>query len=144
MVDRSILHLYPPSYRGEYGDEMLEVLSEVEAEIRKRSALERAGCAAREAGGLLRGALEEHWRAFTGPRGSGVAVDLGCGPGNTANELAGEAYGTYVGVDISEAALEKGRRRSEKNGRGSKNSFVQGDFIGYEPSGQFTSSRALL
>ena len=67
----------------------------------------------------------------------GSILDLGCGPGNTANELAADAYGTYVGVDISEAALEKGRRRSEKNGRGTKNFFVQGDFIGYEPKGQF-------
>lgn len=64
---RSILLLYPASHRSEYGDEMLEVLSEVDAEIRKKSALERAGCAAREAHGLLVGALEEHWRRFTGP-----------------------------------------------------------------------------
>ena len=67
----------------------------------------------------------------------GSILDLGCGPGNTANELAAESYRTYLGVDISEAALEKGRRRSGKNGRGSKKSFVQGDFIGYQPAGQF-------
>lgn len=81
-------------------------------------------------GDCVYGYLEKYAR-----RGS--ILDLGCGPGNTANELAADAYDTYVGVDISEAALEKGRRRSEKNGRGKKNSFVQGDFIAYEPASQF-------
>ena len=64
---RSILHLYPASHRAEYSDEMLEVLSEVQAEICKKRALERAGYAWREAQGLLVGALEEHWRRFMGP-----------------------------------------------------------------------------
>lgn len=68
---RSILCLYPAAYRGEYGDEMLEVLSEVETEIRKKSALVWASCAAREAGGLLYGALQEHLRTFTGPHNRG-------------------------------------------------------------------------
>src|SRR5271157_5412268 len=47
----------------------------------------------------------------------GCILDLGCGPGNTANELAAAAYRTYVGVDISEAALRKAARRTEKNDR---------------------------
>ena len=64
---RSLLYLYPAAHRSEYGEEMLEVLSEVQAEIRKKSAPERAGCAAREARGLLVGALEEQWRRFMGP-----------------------------------------------------------------------------
>ncbi len=68
---RSILYLYPAAYRGEYGDEMLEVLSEVQAETRKKSALARIGCAAREAGGLLYGALEEHLHRFTGRHDGG-------------------------------------------------------------------------
>ena len=50
---RSILYLYPAAYRGEFGDEMLEVLSEVAARIRKKSALGWTRYAAREAGGLL-------------------------------------------------------------------------------------------
>ena len=37
----------------------------------------------------------------------GDILDLGCGPGNTANELSADAYGSYIGVDISEAALAK-------------------------------------
>ena len=68
---------------------------------------------------------------------NGSILDLGCGPGNTANELAATAYESYLGVDISEAALEKARRRTIENGRANKNVFVQGDFIRYEPSQKF-------
>ncbi len=68
---------------------------------------------------------------------NGRLLDLGCGPGNTANELAASAYQAYVGVDISEAALQKGRKRSETSGRGGKNRFELGDFISYAPSQPF-------
>ena len=68
---------------------------------------------------------------------NGSILDLGCGPGNTANELSDTAYKTYVGVDISEAALSKGTRRSEENGRAEKNHFVCGDFLRYVPNQQF-------
>ena len=68
---------------------------------------------------------------------NGSILDLGCGPGNTANEVAMTAYSSYVGVDISEAALKKATRRSEENGRGDKNRFAQGDFISYIPTQQF-------
>jgi SAM-dependent methyltransferase len=64
-------------------------------------------------------------------------LDLGCGPGNTANELAPGAYQFYLGVDISDAALDKARRRSQESGRSAKNRFVQGDFIGYVPDQLF-------
>ena len=67
----------------------------------------------------------------------GNILDLGCGPGNTANELNSAAYKTYVGVDISEAALEKAGRRTKENGRADKNSFVVSDFLGYAPSQDF-------
>jgi len=67
----------------------------------------------------------------------GSVLDLGCGPGNTANEMTNEVYQRYVGVDISEAALEKARKRSHENGRASKNVFVQGDFLGFEPNEKF-------
>jgi SAM-dependent methyltransferase len=68
---------------------------------------------------------------------NGSILDLGCGPGNTANELVATAYRTYVGVDISEAALGKARRRTEESGRANKNSFAQGDFLSYVPTQQF-------
>jgi SAM-dependent methyltransferase len=63
-------------------------------------------------------------------------LDLGCGPGNTANEMA-PGYRNYVGVDISEEALAKARRRTEDNGRAGKNSFAQGDFLSYVPPQKF-------
>jgi len=63
-------------------------------------------------------------------------LDLGCGPGNTANELA-PVYRKYVGVDISDEALAKAKRRSEQNGRANRNSFDQGDFLSYVPPQKF-------
>jgi SAM-dependent methyltransferase len=68
---------------------------------------------------------------------NGSILDLGCGPGNTANELSSGAYHSYVGVDISEAALDKARKRTAVNGRTGKNTFVQGDFVNYEPIEKF-------
>jgi len=74
--------------------------------------------------------LEKHARG-------GDILDLGCGPGNTANELAENAYTTYLGVDISESALAKGVRRTKENGRADKNSFVCSDFLSYMPPRKF-------
>jgi SAM-dependent methyltransferase len=68
---------------------------------------------------------------------NGSILDLGCGPGNTANEVAAAAYQMYVGVDISEEALAKARRRTAENGRSDKNFFVQGDFVAYKPTQEF-------
>jgi SAM-dependent methyltransferase len=68
---------------------------------------------------------------------SGSILDLGCGPGNTANEVAEGSYQHYVGVDISEEALAKAKKRTTQVGREGKNVFVQGDFINYEPSQKF-------
>jgi len=67
----------------------------------------------------------------------GDILDLGCGPGNTANELDAAAYRTYVGVDISEAALSKATKRTERKGRADKNRFVCADFLSYVPTQQF-------
>jgi SAM-dependent methyltransferase len=68
---------------------------------------------------------------------NGNILDLGCGPGNTANELPEDFYQCYIGVDISEAALAKAVRRSEANGRSAKNSFVNCDFLDYNPTLEF-------
>jgi SAM-dependent methyltransferase len=65
---------------------------------------------------------------------NGSILDLGCGSGNTATELAATAYRTYVGVDISEAALSKAARRTEESGRADKNSFALADFLSYVPT----------
>ena len=63
----------------------------------------------------------------------GSILDLGCGSGGTANELNGSAYRDYTGVDISEVAVGKAKKRTEENGRGSRCRFLQGDVITYEP-----------
>jgi SAM-dependent methyltransferase len=68
---------------------------------------------------------------------NGNILDLGCGPGNTANELAASVYQSYIGVDISEAALAKAVMRTRENGRAGKNSFVNSDFLGYHPTEEF-------
>jgi len=68
---------------------------------------------------------------------NGNILDLGCGPGNTANELAAHVYQEYIGVDISEAALAKAVKRTRENGRAGKNSFVNSDFLNYEPTRDF-------
>jgi len=68
---------------------------------------------------------------------NGSILDLGCGPGNTASELPATAYQNYVGVDISEAALDKARKRTEEAGRVGKNLFVKDDFLKYLPRQQF-------
>jgi hypothetical protein len=63
---RSLLYLYPRAFRYEYGDEMLAVLFEVEAERKKKGVLARIVSSVHEAGGLLGGALQEHVRVVTG------------------------------------------------------------------------------
>lgn len=68
---------------------------------------------------------------------NGNILDLGCGPGNTANELCKDAYQCYIGVDISEAALAKAIKRTEDSGRSAKNSFVNSDFLNFEPTQEF-------
>jgi SAM-dependent methyltransferase len=67
----------------------------------------------------------------------GSILDIGCGSGNTANELDAEAYQSYIGIDISKEALAKATQRSKENGRGEKNRFECADFLGYMPSGKF-------
>ena len=67
----------------------------------------------------------------------GNVLDLGCGPGNTANEMAFDSYKRYVGVDISEEALAKATKRTAENGRSEKNSFACADFLSFEPGERF-------
>lgn len=68
---------------------------------------------------------------------NGRILDIGCGSGNTATEMDSKVYQSYLGVDISEAALAKARKRSQECGRGDKNHFECGDFLEYTPTGQF-------
>jgi SAM-dependent methyltransferase len=65
---------------------------------------------------------------------NGSILDLGCGSGNTGNELDVTKYQCYTGVDISDAALEKARLRSRDNLRADKNHYFQSDILNYVPS----------
>ncbi len=69
---RALVRLYPAAYRCEFGEEMLDVLSQVEAKTRKKSALARVWCVTHEAGGLLYGALREHFWSMTGSYDHGI------------------------------------------------------------------------
>jgi hypothetical protein len=60
------LYLYPTRYRREYGAEMLTVLLDVDAESSEQRWWARCRTAAREAAGLVSGALHEHLRSITG------------------------------------------------------------------------------
>jgi 2-polyprenyl-3-methyl-5-hydroxy-6-metoxy-1,4-benzoquinol methylase len=63
-------------------------------------------------------------------------LDIGCGSGNTATELT-NTYCSYLGIDISESALQKARRRSRECGREAKNKFMCGDFLTYVPPSRY-------
>lgn len=65
---------------------------------------------------------------------NGSILDLGCGSGNTGNELDPAKYRSYTGVDISEIATQKASSRSQQNGRGETNHYLQGDIISYIPN----------
>ncbi len=67
LLYRCLLHLYPPAYRCEFAEEMIAVFREAQAETWQKNMAARAAFCAREAGGLLCGALEEHLRVITGP-----------------------------------------------------------------------------
>jgi SAM-dependent methyltransferase len=70
--------------------------------------------------------VEEHARG-------GDILDLGCGPGATANELDEAAYRSYTGVDISDVAVGKARARTGGTPRAAKNRYVQADILTYQP-----------
>lgn len=68
---------------------------------------------------------------------NGSILDLGCGSGNTANELDETKYRQYMGIDISDVAIDKAKRRSEGSGRTEKNRFLQSDISSYMPAQQY-------
>ena len=70
ILYRAMLYLYPSAYRDEYGEEMMTVFHEMQAEVVKRPFNARAVACVREAGGLLLGALREHARRIVHPDGS--------------------------------------------------------------------------
>jgi SAM-dependent methyltransferase len=67
----------------------------------------------------------------------GSILDLGCGSGNTGNELNSEKYETYTGVDISEIAVLKAQARTKENRREAKNHYLCADIETYVPDKKY-------
>lgn len=67
----------------------------------------------------------------------GIILDLGCGSGNTGNEMDASKYSSYTGVDISEWAVKRALARSESNGREEKNKYVCADICRYTPGRRY-------
>jgi SAM-dependent methyltransferase len=63
----------------------------------------------------------------------GSVLDLGCGPGTTGTELASHSYSSYLGVDISEVAIQRAILRAEEHDRAGTNKYVQADIFSFEP-----------
>jgi hypothetical protein len=63
---RRLLRLYPPAYRCEYGDEMLAVFLDAQADVWNQGVPARAAFCLREIVGLLRGMLYERVHALFG------------------------------------------------------------------------------
>jgi SAM-dependent methyltransferase len=68
--------------------------------------------------------------------GRGSVLDLGCGQGGTAVELV-SPYQRYVGVDISEMALQRAREKVAGADRTSRASFACADFLRFDPDQKF-------
>src|SRR5258705_13585227 len=64
---RSLLYLYPPAHRYEYGEEMMTVFREIQSETAKQGTLARGLFWVREVQGLLTGAVREHLRTTRYP-----------------------------------------------------------------------------
>ena|ERR1043166_5677762 len=64
---------------------------------------------------------------------AGNILDLGCGSGNTGSELKASSYRNYTGVDISDVATAKARKRSEECGRATKNRYLESNIFSYIP-----------
>jgi 2-polyprenyl-3-methyl-5-hydroxy-6-metoxy-1,4-benzoquinol methylase len=68
----------------------------------------------------------------------GNILDLGCGSGNTGNELDYSSYQSYTGADVSEVAIRKAELRTRKNKREAKNEYVCCDIESFVPSTPYT------
>jgi SAM-dependent methyltransferase len=55
----------------------------------------------------------------------GDILDLGCGPGAIGSGLKLNSYRSYTGVDISDAAIAKAKRKDPKN------LYLQGDILSF-------------
>ncbi|MGA1985405.1 MAG: hypothetical protein ABSG72_03980 [Candidatus Sulfotelmatobacter sp.] len=65
-IYRRLLRLYPVLHQEQFGEEMLAVFDDLQAETVSKGILARSVFYARESAGVLSGALLEHWRALGG------------------------------------------------------------------------------
>jgi 2-polyprenyl-6-hydroxyphenyl methylase/3-demethylubiquinone-9 3-methyltransferase len=63
----------------------------------------------------------------------GSILDLGCGSGNTANEMEYSTFAAYTGTDISEIAVQKASERARGTGREEKTTFVCAPMESFTP-----------
>jgi hypothetical protein len=61
-----LLHLYPRAYRQQFGDEMIAVFRDADADVHEKGRFATVKFCLREIGGLFRGALAEHARSIFG------------------------------------------------------------------------------
>jgi SAM-dependent methyltransferase len=67
----------------------------------------------------------------------GSILDLGCGSGNTANELQPDTFRKYTGVDISSIAIDKAITRTPDLSPSRSLHFVKSDVLTYVPAEKF-------
>jgi SAM-dependent methyltransferase len=67
----------------------------------------------------------------------GSILDLGCGSGMTALEMK-NSFEQYVGVDVSDVAIEKARAALEDSDKAKKVSFSVSDIATFLPTGRFS------
>ena len=68
---------------------------------------------------------------------NGNILDLGCGAGNTGNELNCSVYEKYIGVDVSGEAIEKAKLRTKLNNRAEKNEYFSEDMSKFVPDKKY-------
>jgi hypothetical protein len=65
-IYRHLLLLYPASHRQVFGEEMIAVFGEMQAETASKGVVAWSLFCVRETAGIMTGALLEHWRALEG------------------------------------------------------------------------------
>ena len=63
---RQALRLYPAFHRELFGEEMISLFRELQAEAANKGILARSRLGVRETSGVVAGALREHWRILGG------------------------------------------------------------------------------
>lgn len=79
----------------------------------------------------------EVYRCIEAHARGGRILDLGCGAGNTGNEISPQCYCEYIGVDISDVAVANADERSVRSGRGESNRYLVADIETFVPEGTF-------